>query len=49
MDLQLTVDDPKTYLNPVTIKVGLRLLPDTDVIESFCTEGESDLQHIYGK
>jgi hypothetical protein len=49
MELQLTVDDPKTYLNPVTIKVALRLLPDTDLIESFCTEGESDLQHIYGK
>ena len=49
MDVQLTVDDPKTYLNPVTVKVNLRLLPDTDLIESFCTEGESDLQHIYGK
>ena len=36
-------------LNPVIVKVSLRLLPDTDVMESFCTEGESDLQHIYGK
>ncbi len=49
MNLQLIADDPKTYLSPVTVKVSLRLLPDTDVMESFCTEGESDLQHIYGK
>jgi hypothetical protein len=49
MDLQITVDDSKTYTKPVTINVGLRLLPDTDVIESFCTEGESDLTHIFGK
>jgi hypothetical protein len=31
------------------VKVSLRLLPDSDVIESFCTEGESDLAHMPGK
>jgi hypothetical protein len=49
MDLQVTVDDSKVYLKPVTIQVGLRLLPDTDLIESFCVEGENDLAHIPGK
>jgi hypothetical protein len=49
MDLEITVDDPKTYTQPVTVKVNLRLLPDSDVIESFCTEGESDLAHMPGK
>jgi hypothetical protein len=49
MELAITVDDPKTYTQPVTIKTGMRLLPDTDLIESFCSEGESDLVHIGGR
>jgi hypothetical protein len=49
MDLEITVDDPKTYTKPVTIKVSHRLLPDTDLIEATCSDGESDLAHIPGK
>ena len=46
MDTQITIEDPKTFTRPVTITIGMRLLPDTDVIESFCTEAESDLAHL---
>jgi len=46
MDLQITLTDPKTFTRPVTINVTLRLLPDTDLLESFCTEGEKDLAHL---
>jgi hypothetical protein len=49
MELQVTLDDPKTYTKPVTVTVGLRLLPDTDLIESFCSEGEKDLAHMRGQ
>jgi hypothetical protein len=49
MDLEITVDDPKTYTKPVTIKVSHRLLPDTDLLESTCSDGEKDLAHIPGK
>ncbi|PWU11367.1 MAG: hypothetical protein C5B51_02710 [Terriglobia bacterium] len=49
MDGQITVDDPKTYTKPVTVNVAFRLLPDSDLLESFCTEGESDLAHIGGR
>jgi len=49
MELQTTVDDPKTYTKPVTVTVTLRLLPDTDLIESFCSEGEKDLVHLRGQ
>lgn len=49
MDVEITVDDPKTYAKPVTVKVSHRLLPDTDIIESFCSEGEKDLAHMPGK
>jgi len=48
IELQVTVDDPRTYTKAVTIKVPLNLLPDTDLIESFC-ESENDLAHMPGK
>jgi hypothetical protein len=49
MNLQITLDDSKTYTKPVTVEVSLRLVPDSDLIESFCTEGETDLAHLPGK
>ncbi len=49
MDAEITVDDPKTYTKPVTVKVSYRPLPDTDLIESFCKETEKDLAHLPGK
>ena len=46
MDLQVTIDDPKTFTRPFTFKTGLRLLPDTDLIESYCAENEKDVTHL---
>ncbi len=48
-ELQITVDDPKSYTKVFTVKVNLRLLPDTDLIESFCAENEKDVQHLSAK
>jgi hypothetical protein len=45
MELQLTLDDPKTFTKPVTVKFKEDLLPDTDLIESFCRENEKDMAH----
>lgn len=42
MDLSVTVDDPKMYTKPFTIKVTEDLLPDTDILESVCNENEKD-------
>ena len=49
MDVQITIDDPKTYTRPFTYKFTDRLLPDTDLIESFCTENEKDTGHMAAK
>ena len=46
MDLQITIDDPKMYTKPVTFKVTQLLLPDSDILEYFCTENEKDRAHI---
>lgn len=47
MDVEMTISDPKTFTKPVTILYENRLLPDTDVAESFCAENETDLRHLY--
>ncbi|HYR42373.1 MAG TPA: hypothetical protein VER98_05090 [Terriglobia bacterium] len=49
IDLELTIDDPKTYTRPWTVALsGLNLLPDEDLIEAVC-ENERDASHMVGK
>ena len=49
MEVQLTIDDPRTYTRPFTIRIKQRLLPDTDLLESYCAENEKDSHHLEGK
>lgn len=46
MELQITVDDPKTYTRPFTVRLNQELLPGSDLIEYFCSENERDLRHF---
>jgi hypothetical protein len=46
MELEVTFDDPIYYTRVFSVKAGLRLLPDTDVLESICAEGEKDRVHL---
>jgi hypothetical protein len=48
MDIQVTIDDPKVYTKPWTVKEQARLMPNTDVIENAC-ENNLDLPHLGGK
>jgi hypothetical protein len=49
MELQLTIDDARMYTRPFTIKLKQRLVPDSDLLESFCAENEKDAHHLAGK
>ena len=46
MDLEITFNDPKYYTRPFTIKTGLRLMPDSDLLEYVCAENEKDRFHL---
>jgi len=46
MDVQVTIDDPKMYTRPFTIKFTQRLLADSDILENICAENEKDVSHI---
>ena len=44
MDLQITIDDPKAYSRPWTVKLPYTLMPDTELMEMVC-ENEKDRAH----
>jgi hypothetical protein len=46
MDLSLTIDDPKMYTRPFTVKVTEILVPDSDILEYVCEENEKDRVHL---
>src|SRR3984885_4148157 len=47
MDLEITIDDPKTFTRPFSLKMPQRLTPDTDLIESVC-ENDRSVPHMLG-
>jgi hypothetical protein len=44
LQIDITIDDPKAYAKPWRALVPVKLLPDTDLIETFC-ENEKDQPH----
>ena len=48
MQIQITVDDPKSYTKPWTVTIPKDLMPDTELIEWMC-ENEKDYAHLVGK
>ena len=38
LEIDVTIEDPKAYTRPWTVRVNQRLLPDTDLIEFICLE-----------
>ena len=49
IDIDVTIDDPKAYTKPWSVKLSWNLVPDTDLIESICEENNKDLPHMVGK
>jgi hypothetical protein len=47
MDLEMIIDDPKTFTRPFSFKIPKTLLPDTDLLESIC-ENDTSPAHMLG-
>ena len=47
MDFEMTIDDPKVFTRPFTVKTERLLAPDTDLLEDVC-ENERDRPHMSG-
>ena len=48
IQLEMTFDDPHTYVKPWTIAVGVDFAPDTELLENVCNENEKDHTHLVG-
>ena len=42
LDVEVTVDDPRTFIKPWTVAVHLRAMLDTEMVDLMCQEGEVD-------
>jgi hypothetical protein len=40
LEIDVTIDDPKSYTKPWTVRVNQRLLADTELIEFVCNENQ---------
>ncbi len=47
MQIDITIEDPKAYTKPFTVRVNHQLMPDTELIEFVCEE--RDATHYVGK
>jgi len=49
MQLQMTLDDPKTFTKPITIALGVNFGPDIEMLEFVCNENDKDSVHMVGR
>lgn len=49
LEVEVTVDDPKAYTKPWTIKLNQGLVLDADLLDYICLENEKDLPHFVVK
>jgi hypothetical protein len=46
MQIDVTIDDPKAYTDPFTVRVTHELMLDTNLIEFVCNENEKSTEHF---
>jgi hypothetical protein len=46
LQIDVTIDDPKAYTRPFTVRVNHRLLVDQEMMEFVCNENERSTNHI---
>jgi hypothetical protein len=49
LQIDVTIEDPKAYTKPFTVRVNQKIAPDTELIEFICTENDRSGPHLVGK
>ena len=49
MEIEMTIDDPKAYTRPWTIKLTHKIVLDAELIDYLCVENEKDAERLLGK
>jgi hypothetical protein len=46
LEVEITVDDPKAYTRPWTVKLAQNLVPNAELLDAYCLENEKDIRHF---
>jgi len=46
LEVEITINDAKSYTKPVTYTQKATLVPEDDLLEYFCSDNEKDVQHF---
>jgi hypothetical protein len=49
LQIDVTIDDPKAYTRPFSVRVNQRIVLDGELIEFVCNENNKSLEHLVGK
>jgi len=49
LEIEVTIDDPKSYTKPWTAKLHQMIVLNTDLLDYFCQDNEKDNVHAVGK
>jgi hypothetical protein len=49
IEIEQTIDDPKAYTRPFTVRLNWRLMPDIEIMEMVCLENNQSINHLVGK
>ena len=46
LEIDITIDDPKVYTKPFTVRVNQQISPDSEIIEFVCNENQQFLKRV---
>jgi hypothetical protein len=49
LEIDVTIDDPKAYTKPWTVRVNQRIVPDNELIEFICLENQKFAEFLKGQ
>jgi hypothetical protein len=49
LEIEISVDDPRAYTKPWTVKVNQTIKLDSELLDYICNENEKDLKHLVVK
>ncbi len=49
LEVEITIDDPKAYTAPWTVKITQPLVLDSELLDYYCLENEKDFAHMVGR
>ena len=49
LEIDLTIDDPKTYTRPWTVTLAQRIVVDTELLDYHCNDNEKSAERLLGK